>query len=80
MIKTNLFSKIKIQKKTTDILVYKIAKHATAEMTTRNSSLLRQENAIIHVLVAKTKSVVLHGDFLSMDRRYDSVKRLFLQI
>lgn len=55
-----------------DILVYKIAKNATAEMTTRNSYLLRQENAIIPVLVAKTKCVVLHGDYLSMDHRYDS--------
>ena len=59
-----------------------MATHVTAEMTTQNSYLFQQDNAIILVLVTKTNYVVLHGDFLFMNRKYKSIilNRLFSKI
>ena len=59
-----------------------MATNVTAEMMTQSSYLLQQNNAIIPVLVIKTNYVVLHGDFLFMDRKYKSIilNRLFSKI
>ena len=68
------FRKVRFFEKTIDILAYKMATNATVAMMTQNLYQLRQDNAIVPVLEIKTKYVVIHGDFLYMDRIDEIVK------
>ena len=60
-----------------NILVYRMVTVVIVVMMIPNSYQLRATNAINLVLGIKMKSVVLHGDFLFMDRDETNYQMLF---